>query len=124
MWTGYTDRETEDRYVSELSGKVMAWQDWAEGQPNDWGGKEDCISYVVERERLRDNSCPSNNVAMVCRVPQSSKYMLRGVCTDSPADSFYVVRNRGELLGYSQSKMVLSITRGRWEIQFTKGSLN
>ena len=100
----------------------MAWRDWEEGQPNDWGGSEDCAVYRSREETLRDISCQSNDVAVVCQVPGQTKYMLRGVSLDSPADSFYVVRDSQEFLGFIQTKMVLNTARRRWEIQFSKNN--
>ena len=114
MWSGYTDQEVEGSYLSVLRpGLEMAWQDWEEGQPNDWGGREDCVVYRTREEKLRDVPCQSNDVAIVCRVPENTKYMLRGVCLDSPADSFYVVRDRRDLLGYIQTKMILNTASRR-----------
>ena len=122
VWTGYTDRDTEDRFVSVLSGEVMTWTDWESGQPNDWGGRENCVNYNNQTEKLRDNFCGSNDVAIVCKVPESAKYMLSGVCKDSPADTFYVVRDSRELLGYTQTNLRLSLSRRRWEITFSRNN--
>ena len=122
VWTGYTDRETENLFVSSLSETLMTWTDWEEDQPNDWGGREDCVNYNTVTELLRDNYCGASDVAMVCKVPNSVKFMLRGVCIKSPADSFYVGRRSDLLLGYTQSQLVLSVTRRRWEIQFSRNN--
>ena len=123
VWSGYTDQEVEGRFVSVLSSDLeMAWQDWEAGQPNDWGGREDCVVYRSQVEDLRDISCQNNNVAIVCQVPENTKYLLRGVCIDSPADSFYVVRHSQTLLGFIQTKMILNTTSRRWEIQFSKNN--
>ena len=126
MWSGYSDQEREGSFVSVLKeggeGEEMAWQDWEEGQPNDWGGEEDCVVYKAQEETLRDVSCQSNDVAVTCKVPENTEYMLRGVCIDSPADSFYVVRDSLDLLGFTQTNLILNKNRRRWEIQFTKNN--
>ena len=123
VWSGYTDWEREGSFLSVLSpGLEMAWQDWEEGQPNDWGGREDCVVYRSREEDLRDVPCQSNDVAVVCQVPGNTEYLLRGVCLDSPADSFYVVQDSQDLLGFIQTNMILNKARRRWEIQFSKNN--
>ena len=38
-------------------GSVAKWQDWEPGQPNDWGGQEDCVQYMKDAGQLRDDVC-------------------------------------------------------------------
>ena len=44
------------------------------------------------------------------------KYLLQGVCSDSRADSFYLLKPGGWFEGFVQSRLVFSPARARWEI--------
>ena len=45
-----------------------------------------------------------------------AKFHLQGVCSESTADSFYLLKAGGWFEGYIQSKLVYSEGLARWEI--------
>ena len=95
------------------------WLDWEDGQPNNWGGTEDCVTLNLETDKMRDDVCEQRNNNVICKVPPSTQFMLRGVCISHPVDTFYMTHTNNELIGFTQTSMSLSNTSNRWEIRFT-----
>ena len=40
FYLGYTDWQTEGRFVDSVSGLELTLNNWTEGEPNNWGGEE------------------------------------------------------------------------------------
>ena len=93
--------------------------DWEDGQPNNWGGKEDCVNYHVATAKMRDDECDTDN-DVICTVEPQTKFTLKGVCIDSPVDSFYMMTSSTELVGYTQTTMMFNTSEKRWEIVMTR----
>ena len=43
FYAGYTEVDGEDKWMDVNTGQPLAWENWAQGEPNNWGGNEDCI---------------------------------------------------------------------------------
>ena len=98
-------------------GSPAAWLNWQEGQPNNWGGSEDCVLVDMKNSiETRDDNCDTRN-DVICNVKGFQHFMLRGVCVKSPVDSFYVLGEAEKLTGYTQTLMLPSEKRSRWEIR-------
>ena len=66
--------------------------------------------------KTRDDNCDTAN-DVICNVKGFKHFMLRGVCVKSPVDSFYVLGEAEKLTGYTQTLMLPSEDRTRWEIR-------
>ena len=44
FYLGYTDRRTEGTFLDSVSGAPLTLKNWREGEPNNWGGGEDCLA--------------------------------------------------------------------------------
>ena len=62
-----------------------------------------------------DFSC-SQPYCPLCKMSLDAKFHLQGVCSDSRADSFYLLKPGGWFEGFIQSRLVFSPARARWEI--------
>ena len=61
-----TKRPRKNRYdklILMYPGSVAKWQDWEPGQPNDWGGLEDCVQYDEATGKIRDDTCDTKEAA-------------------------------------------------------------
>ena len=47
FWIGIHDAQTEGEFRYDSNDEQMTWSNWKEGQPNSFGGGEDCISVGV-----------------------------------------------------------------------------
>ena len=83
---------------STCLGKTAKWLDWKEGQPNNWGGREHCVYSMKVNKSMDDCPCGSEK-SVVCTAPVFSKFSLRGVCSESPIDSFYDLKSGDTLVG-------------------------
>ena len=72
----------------------------------------------MKSHKMRDSVCEAK-LNVVCKVPPSIQYQLKGVCISSPIDSFYVANRAYELIGFTQTSLVFENTTQRWEIRFT-----
>ena len=52
-----------DKLILMHPGSVAKWQDWEPGQPNDWGGLEDCVQYREATGKIRDDTCDTKEAA-------------------------------------------------------------
>ena len=52
-----------DKLILMYPGSVAKWQDWEPGQPNDWGGLEDCVQYDEATGKIRDDTCDTKEAA-------------------------------------------------------------
>ena len=66
--------------------------------------------------RTRDDNCDTAN-DLICNVKGFKHFMLCGVCVNSPVDSFYVLGEGEHLTGYTQTFMLPSEDKSRWEIR-------
>ena len=46
FFTGYSDREEEGNFVNINIGEELVWNIWEPGEPNNWGGNEDCTNNL------------------------------------------------------------------------------
>ena len=55
-WIGYHDRTNEGVWEWE-SGCPSSYTNWGGGEPNDYGGGEDCMQITFEDGNWNDNKC-------------------------------------------------------------------
>ncbi|XP_008050078.1 mannose-binding protein C [Carlito syrichta] len=63
---GITDKNKEGLFV-DLTGRSLTYQNWNDGEPNDTGSAEDCVTLLTSG-RWNDISCSSSYLA-VCEFP-------------------------------------------------------
>ena len=78
-------------------------------------GDQDCVRLRISKSGLDDFSC-SQAYCPLCKMSVKAKFHLQGVCSDSSADSFYLLKSGGWFEGYIQSMLVYSEALARWEI--------
>ena len=66
FYAGYTEVGGEDRWLEVNTGQPLAWQNWAEREPNNWGGNEDCIAGASWAAGFFDIKCQ----AKICPICQ------------------------------------------------------
>ena len=117
FYLGYTDRRKEGTFIDSVSGAPLGWENWRPGEPNNWGGDENCMATHPLGLGFNDISC-NVNYCPLCQLKfRKQKFQLRGVCNEMSAmDRFYVLTRREEFLGVSASKIILNTERLRWEI--------
>ena len=93
----------------------MTWTNWDTGEPNNWGGNEDCTTVNAESNKVADGKC-SLQFCPLCRVPRMTSFHLQGICRESVIDRYFVLLSDKELLGFTQNKMLWSGEGTRWEI--------
>ncbi|CAD6993670.1 lithostathine [Ceratitis capitata] len=58
FWSSYHDQATEGKFVAISTGRLMAYQNWNFGEPNN-DSNEDCVDLKATRSgmRMNDNKC-------------------------------------------------------------------
>ena len=113
--SGYSDQTREGHWTDAVTGKPLAWFNWAPENPTNYTNK-DCAFYNITARAFFDGLC-SDVSCPVCDLPaESQNFVLGGVCLEAPVDSLYVMKSPREFLGYIQSKIVFSPQNKRWEM--------
>ena len=119
FFNGFTNMYSEGNFVSIYSGEKMTSINWGVGQPNNWGGTENCIANY--KDKHHDVSCDIEICSFI-RLVKPPKLQLRGVCAESDVDIFYTMPLynetlfRKEILGLKQTKIIWSSGQKRWNI--------
>lgn len=65
-WKWITGPETDTTFWSGASGGSTVggnYANWASGEPNDWGGNEDCIQFYITSRNWNDLPCTGNTLS-------------------------------------------------------------
>ena len=117
--SGYTDREKEGTFVNINTGEPLTWVFWDQGEPNNWGGNEDCTS--LKRSGLNDERCENPHCPLL-NMTSSPSFQMRGLCPGSAVDVFYTLILTNEtliskaFLGFKQTKLGWSDKLKQWSI--------
>ena len=129
MYTGHKLNNKTSRFTSISGVELLTLDKWLEGEPNNFGGKEDCVElkvhnlYGSEKWGLNDVRCDKQKCPS-CELHEYQQLQFRGVCSDGgiPIDTqFYVPpRNKSEsvmeIMGYVSSKIRWNMISKSWEI--------
>ncbi|KAH8352670.1 hypothetical protein KR084_005597 [Drosophila pseudotakahashii] len=64
-WLGINDREEDGEFVSVASGKPAPFLYWNKAEPNNFGGKEDCV--IMHVGRMFDMGCTKYRLNFICQ---------------------------------------------------------
>ncbi len=67
LWIGLSDETTENQF-RWISGEPLDFPIWRPGEPNNFGGAENCVEWVAEDGRWNDVPC-STPRASLCEKP-------------------------------------------------------
>ena len=62
FWIGVNDKANEGNFVYASDNSSIAWNDWADGQPNSYKGNQDCVAVINERMGWDDRQCNGADV--------------------------------------------------------------
>ena len=116
FYTGHTDLQQEGDWRGGDTGLPLTWTaNWKEGYPKNFGGR-DCIQSSVDSGLFRDDYC-TNLLCPVCQLSsEAGVFLLRGVCSQTAADRYYLMDNEGHFRGYIQTNIIFSGENHRWEM--------
>lgn len=66
-WIGRNDQASEGRFV-DADGTTANFKAWSAGEPNDWGGNEDCAHFWSGSASWNDQDCASA-MGTICELP-------------------------------------------------------
>jgi cysteine-rich repeat protein len=67
-WIGLTDGKDEGNFQWLVG--TSDYRNWNDGEPNDWGGQEDCAELYPESGRWNDNNCGAGRW-IACELPRN-----------------------------------------------------
>ena len=67
--SGGNDLDNEGVFTYFHSKKPVPYLKWLSGQPDDYRGKEDCMSFRLDPYGLNDLECHDKSVRLICEIP-------------------------------------------------------
>ena len=67
VWLGATDQAIEGAWKT-VTGESLTYESWGRGEPNDYGGSEDCAVYRAQEQSWNDRGCGAR-LHFVCERP-------------------------------------------------------
>ena len=129
LYSGHKLDKKNSRFVSHTNKELLALDKWFDGEPNNYGGNEECVelkshnlsgnkSWGLNDIRCDKQKCPA------CEIQIYRQFQLRGLCKDSEQSidtQFYALpQNESELWielrGYISSKISWNNTSKNWEL--------
>jgi len=65
FWLGATDNVKEGSWIWQSSGKTATYTNWADGEPNNCCGGENCLVMYTSQGKWNDGTCPSS-ISIMC----------------------------------------------------------
>ena len=90
LFIGYNDREKEGSFVHMYTGDLMPNFTWAENQPNNLDGDQDCATFDKKSKMLNDMTC-SFLLCPVCQLQSLQVFQISGHLEDTAADRYYIL---------------------------------
>jgi len=99
---------------------------WFTNEPNNYGGKEECVELKKIKSTLTNSSWGMNDVSCdklqcpLCELTPFQQFHVRGICADAPIDSvYYLMPHKNDLfdivlMGYSATKMIRDASSKSW----------
>ena len=69
-FTGHTDWEEEGIFAEFETGRKINFTNWAEKEPNNGLGGEDCIILLKWNSKMYDFKCSYDKLCQVCNVSE------------------------------------------------------
>ena len=67
-WIGIHDINDENNFVYASNNAIkISWTNWKNGEPNNSGGKEDCVQLSTTNGKWNDNNC-NRQLQFVCKI--------------------------------------------------------
>ena len=106
-------------FFDVVSKQNITLNKWQKGEPNYYGGNEDCVelkdigssSITNVKWGMNDISC-DGSWCPLCEMSESQQLHLRGSCPEENVDTIYYIaakRNvtmKSEIIGYRQTKII------------------
>jgi len=115
------------RWEDLISGKPATFLDWTPGQPNGLH-YQNCAEVKFDKDTgkvkgFNDVNCNVTRRCFSCRLPPSQRFTLRGLCSESGADTRFIGEleegdeNRPHWSGFCSSEISFSLTGSLWQLK-------
>ena len=97
-WVGYTDRQQEGRWVSQLTGEKLGRElRWDKRQPANKTEDQDCA--VVNADKKLEAVRCSQEALTLCRMERPVRFQLRGADINTGEDTQFTLVNSSHMIG-------------------------
>ena len=107
----------------------LDWGKWFPNEPNNYGGKEECVELKTLSSTIEDSGWGMNDIGCdkkkcpLCELPSFQQLLLRGACYNQHVDTVYYVfpitegnKNSIELIGYTFSRISWNTQSKTWDL--------
>ena len=126
MYASFNDKDIEGKFVDFHTGDTMPPALFSRNEP-DGGETENCIAWSTKSDGLMDDiPCDQASRARdcFCELQSAIKARLRGLCSESNLDSFYLLtqgeQGRASFRGLRGTQ--ISLVGDKWEARTTEGT--
>ena len=135
LFSGFFKGIRNSEFVSLIDKHQMNWKKWLPHEPNNYGGKEDCVMLKLVSSSslkelkwgLNDNECGVKRCPL-CELSESLQLHLRGSCPEAGLDTVYYVDHirdnldKNDISGYKSTKITWDRKKSHWQIVDTQSN--
>ena len=134
IYSGHKLNSSTSSQISTKSSKFLDFErneqlkldKWFLNEPNNYGGKEECVELKKIKSTLTNSSWGMNDVSCdklqcpLCELTPFQQFHVRGICADAQIDSVYYLMPREKdifdivLMGYSATRIIWDASTKNW----------
>ena len=93
FFTGYRrdlSKTEQQHFIDIYDNSPMPNFTWGQNQPNNVGGKQDCVYFEPKKNTIFDLEC-SSKYSSLCQIKDKTVFQLSGFCSHIDLDSTYIL---------------------------------
>merc|ERR550534_898659 len=123
MWTPYTDRGSNGKFISLEDNSDAEFLPWQDGQPNGEELESGVAIHTLRMPNAYRDVEEDERLCAACKIKKDFVLQMRGACKDSMLDTKYQIRNVDSFVGlngFTSTMIRYNNDHSQWEARSTE----